>query len=148
MLVRLPIQPICCCQCVFGERNICGTIDGNPIVVVETDQFPQAQVSGQRRGLGGNTFHQVPVGDDDIREMVHNRRGVGPIESRAEVLLDDRHPNGIGKTLAERSGRRFYAGCQVNFWVPRHRTAPLSEIFDIVQCQVVTGEVQERIEQQ
>ena len=55
---------------VIGKPAFNGTIDGDAIVVVYTNQFAQPEGSRSGSHLVGNTFHQTTVPSKYIREMV------------------------------------------------------------------------------
>ena len=68
----------------------------------------------------------------------------------AQELLGDRHADAVGEALAERAGRDLDAGrdvCAVALRVARRDRAPLAELLELVQREVVAREVQHRVEQ-
>ena len=60
------------------EGEVGGPVDRDPVVVVEVDEPPQAEVPGQRGGLGADALHQVAVGaerEDVVVADVARRSG-------------------------------------------------------------------------
>jgi hypothetical protein len=55
-------------------------LDGDVVVVVDEVQLPQAQVTGQGRGLAGDPLHQVAVADESPDAMVDHGE-TGPVEA-------------------------------------------------------------------
>ena len=58
-----------------------------------------------------------------------------------------RHADGVGEALPQRSGGDFDAGRVAALGVAGREAAPLPELLDVVQRQVVTGQVQQRVQQ-
>ena len=71
----------------------------------------------------------------------------GPVELGRQALLGDGHADGVGEALAERSGGRLDARREAVLRVARRPRAPLAEVAQLVQRQVVAGEMQQRVEQ-
>ncbi len=69
------------------------------------------------------------------------------IEPRGEVFFGQRHAYGVGNALPERAGGRFHAGCVAVFGVAGGAAAPLAEIFEFVERQVVAVQVQQAVDQ-
>src|SRR3989442_6869961 len=71
----------------------------------------------------------------------------GTVEARGEMRLRTGHPDRVRDALAEWSGRRFDTGGQVIFRMAGGRAAPLTKPFDLLQRQVVSAQVEKRIQQ-
>ena len=56
-------------------------------------------------------------------------------------------PDGVGEALAERTGGRFDARCQAPLRVARRPGAPLAEVLQVVDGQVVARQVEHRVEE-
>ena len=69
------------------------------------------------------------------------------VEVRREIVFRDRDANAIGESLSEWTGRRLHARCQSAFGMSWCDTAPLAELFDLFQRQIVTRQMQQAIEQ-
>ena len=101
---------------------------------------------GERRGLGGDALHQVAVGDDREDVVVLDVLA----EALAQEALGERHADAVGEALAERAGRDLDAGRHVHvveLRVARRDRAPLAEALQVVERDVVPGEVQHHVEQ-
>ena len=72
---------------------------------------------------------------------------VGAVDPAAHQLGGERHPDRIAEALAERSGRGFDARREPVLGMPGRARAPLAEVLDVVERQVVAGQVQDRVEQ-
>ena len=76
------------------------------VVVEDADQLAEPEVAGERGGLVADALHEAAVAGDDERVVVL-RLGAEP---GAQVPLGDRHADGVGEPLAERTGRDLDAG--------------------------------------
>ena len=98
---------------------------------------------GERRRLVTDALHEVAV-TADPEDVVVAQLGA---EARAEVLLVDRHADGVRKALPQRAGRDLDALRVPVLRVPRCARAELPELTDVVELETVTGEVEHRVEQ-
>ena len=131
---------------VVREREIGLAVDGDAVVVVDPDQTAELQMAGERAGLVRHALHQVPVGREEIRTMVHDAV-TRPVEQLREVRLRERHPHGVPHPLTERAGRGLDARGEPVLGVARRAAPPLAELLDVVEREVVPGEVEGRVEQ-
>ena len=65
--------------------------------------------------------------------MVIDDLVTGPVECRGELLLGERHADGIGETLAERAGRRLDADLDLALRMARGARAELAELPELVE---------------
>ena len=70
-----------------------------------------------------------------------------PVELVGEAAFRDGHPDRVGEALAERAGRRLDARGQAVLRVARRDAAPLPERLEVLERDVVAGQVEERVEQ-
>ena len=133
-------------QHVLGERPGGRPIELDPVVVVQHDQPGQPQVPGQRARLRRDALLEVAVGADDVGPMIDDLVPVA-VEFRGEPPLRDRHADGIGQPLAQRAGGRLDARGQSDLRVAGGDRAPLPERLEVVERDVVPGEVEERVQQ-
>ncbi len=103
-------------------------------------------MAGERGRFLADAFHQVAVAADAVREVVDDCLIV-PVVDGAQMRFGDRHPERIADSLAKRPGRRFDPRRALGFGVSRRLTAELTEVFDVVEGQLVAGEVEQRVEQ-
>ena len=115
-----------------GEAQRRRAVERDVVVVVEVDQAAEAELAGERRGLGGDALHEVAVGDDRVDVVVLD---LGP-ERLAQELLGHRHADAVGEALAERPGRDLDARRDVHavaLGVARGERAPLAEVLELVE---------------
>ena len=131
---------------VVGVRPLGRSVERDRVVVVDVDDLAQPEVAGQRGGLVGDALHEVAVGADRERVVVHDLRAV----ALAQEALRHRHPDAVGEALPERAGRDLDAGRHVDLvalGVARGQRPPLAEALELVQRQVVAREVQRGVEE-
>jgi len=131
---------------VVGEPALDVTVDGNAVVVVEDNQFAQAQGARQRAHLVGDPLHETAVAGEDIGEVIDERVAVA-VELGRQGALGDGHADGVGEPLTERTGGRLHARCVTDLGMPGGHGMQLPEAFDLLQGQIVAAQVQQGIEQ-
>ena len=131
---------------VLGKGQLGAALDGDAIVVIEIDEPPQAQGAGQGGGLGSHPLHQVAVRDDGIDVMIHHWQ-IGPIEAAGQEALGHGHAHSHGESLAQRTGGGLHARAEAVFGMARRDAAPLAEVPELLQGQVIAVEMQEGVEQ-
>ena len=94
-----------------------------------------------RRGLARDALHEVAVGADRVRVVVDDLVA-RPVVARGEHALGERHADRVADALAERAGRRLDARRVVRLGVARRAATPLPELLQVVDREVVAGEVQ------
>ena len=133
-------------QDVLAEGHRGRAVELDVVVVVEDRQLAQPEVAGERGGLGRDALLEVAVGADDVRPVVDD--GVpGPVELAGEPALGDGHPDAVRDALAERAGGRLDARGQAVLGVARRPRAPLPEVPEVVERDLVAGQVEERVEE-
>jgi len=130
---------------IFGEGKLCGTLDGDAVVVIEIDELAQLQMAGQRGCLGRHAFHQVTVSDDAEGVMVDDVVA-RPVVDRRQVRFSDGHAHAVAQACAQRAGRGLNARRQAIFRVARCEAAPLAEALQLVQRQIVPCQVQQGVD--
>ena len=55
-----------------------------------------------------DAFHQAAVADENVGPMIDDFV-TGLIELRGEQPFGERHPDGVGEPLSQRTGRRLHA---------------------------------------
>ena len=138
------VPPVCAeaLSVVGGARQIGPAIDGDPVVVEHPDQLAQALVAGELGRLVRDPLHQVAVGAERPGVVVHNRVP-GPVEAVRQPPLGERHPHRIGHPLAEGTGGGLHARRVPELRVARRHRSPLPEVPDLLQRQIVAGQVQQ-----
>ncbi len=93
-----------------------------------------------------DTFHQTAVTHEHISEVV-NDVVTRFVELRCQSFLSNRHTYGISDALAEWASGGFDARCVTVFWVTRCFRMQLTEVFQIVNRQLIAAQVQQRVNQ-
>jgi hypothetical protein len=88
-----------------GERQLGAPVDRDVVVVVDVHQPAEREVTGEGGRLGGHALHQVTVRADREHAVIAH---LGPVALTQEPL-GHRHPDAVGKALAERAGGRLHA---------------------------------------
>ncbi len=131
---------------VVGEPAVHFAVDGNAVVVVEGDQLVQAQGAGQRGDFVGDTFHHAAVAEEHVGVVVDDGVAV-TVELGGEHFFGQGEAHGVGDTLAERAGGGLDARGVAVFRVARGAAVQLAEAFDVIDGDVVAGQVQQRVDQ-
>ncbi len=122
-----------------GERR--RTVDRDAVVVVDADQPPEPEVTGERRRLVADALHHAPVAGDHERVMVDRLLA----EPGAQDALGDRHADGVGEALPERAGGHLDAGGVASLRVAGRPRLELAELLQVVELEAVPGQVQQRV---
>ena len=126
---------------VLGERQGGVALDRDVVVVVEARQPAEAEVPGDRRRLPRDALLQVAVGADAVRAVVDDLVP-GAVVASGQHALGQRHADRVPEALPERPGGRLDARRVVHLRVARRLRPPLPERLQIVDRQVVAGQVQ------
>ena len=129
---------------VVGEPAARLAVDRDAVVVVESGELAQAQCSGERARLVRDAFHQAAVAGEHVSAMVDDRVS-GPIEVRRQKRFGERHADGVGETLPERSGRRLDAGRHADFRMSGRFRMQLAKPLELRNRQVVAGQMKQRV---
>ena len=125
------------------ERERGGAVDRDVVVVVDVDEPAEPEVAGDRRRLRAEALHHVAVGADRVDPRVDDLV-VRPVVAVGEEALRDRHADAVREALAERAGRRLDARRVPVLGVTRRARAPLAELLQVVEREVVAREVERR----
>ena len=131
---------------VLRPGHVRRAVELDVVVVVEHDELPEPEVAGEARGLRGDALLEVAVRGDDVRPVV-DQLVARPVELVGEPPLRDGHAHGVGEALAERAGRRLDARREAVLRVARRPRAPLPELLELLEPEVVAGEVEERVQE-
>ena len=131
---------------IVGKPALGLAVDGDAVVVVEDHQLAELLGAGQRADLVGDAFHQAAVTHEAVGVMVDH--GVaGAVELSRQGLLGERHAHRVGQALAQRASGGLDARRVAELRVAGGLGVELAEVLQLFQVQVVTGEVQQRVEQ-
>ena len=131
---------------VLREGQVRAAVDRDAVVQVEDDQLAQAEVPREGTGLGGDALHHVAVAGDDIGEVVDDLVAGAVVPGR-QVGLGHGHAHGVRNALAERSRGGLHAGRIAVFGMAGRLAFPLPEIPELIEGQIVAGEMQHGVEQ-
>ena len=108
--------------------------------------MPRRRCPARLAASDADALLEVAVGADAVGPVVDD--GVaGAVELGGQAPLRDGHAHGVGEALAERPGGGLDARRQAVLRVARGARAELAEALQLVERQVVAGEVQQRVEQ-
>ncbi len=131
---------------VFGERQRGGAVERHLVVVVEPDQLAQSEMARERSRFVGDAFHHVAVAHQGVGRVIDD--GVaGLVVATSEKAFGHGHADCVAGALPERAGGGLHARGEKRFRVAGRARAPLAEGLDVIQGQVVPGQVKQRIEQ-
>ncbi len=116
-------------------------VDGDVVVVVEGDEAAEAEVAGQRGRLVGDALHEAAVAGDHVGVVVAH---VGT-EAVAHHTLGDGQADRVAETLAQRPRGHLDARRVAALGVARRLAAPLAELAQVLEREVVPGQVQEGV---
>ena len=143
----VPAVGLVALQHILRERHVGVAVDGDVVVVVEGNQFAQAQVASQRGGLAAHALLVAAVAHDHVGVVI-NDRAVGLVELGGQVGFSHGQTHGIGDALTQGAGGDFHARGLEGFGVTGSLGAPLAELLDVLDGhRVVAAQVQQRIQQ-
>ena len=115
--------------------------------IVEHGELAEAEIeaSGKRCRLAGDALHHVAVAAHDPGAMVDQRQ-IGAVEAGRQHALGERHADGVGEALAERARRDLDARRLAALGMARRARAPLAELLEVLDREVVAGQMQRRVQ--
>src|SRR5208282_3732873 len=129
---------------VKGEFRV--PVDSHVIVVVEINDVAQPEMPRDRRCLARYAFHQVAVAANAEDAMIEQPRFVA-VEVRLEMLRGHRHADAVAEALTERAGGGLDAGDAPVLGMPRRFAAELAKLLDVVERNVIAGEIEQAVDQ-
>ncbi len=121
-------------------------VDGDAVIIIQNDEFGQLQRAGQRTYLVGDAFHETAIANESIGVMVDNFM-FGFVKFGSQQLFCQRKTHGIGQPLPQRAGGCFYACGDAHLGMSRCFGMQLAELTQLVQRQVIAGQVQQGVKQ-
>src|SRR5688572_11971303 len=103
-------------------------------------------MSRERGGFGGNTLHQIAVGDDAI-DVRLNDLMPRLVELRRKMRGSHCHPHTLPEPLPERTRCGLHARRQSILRMSRRLAVELAEVLDLLHWEVISRQVQQRIQQ-
>ena len=145
-VLDVPAVGLVAARDVLGERQRGVALDRDVVVVPERDQPPEAEVAGERGGLGRDALLEVAVGGDHVRVVVDDVVTLA-VEALGQHALGERHADGGRDALPERPGRGLDTGRVAVLRVPGGRRVELAEVLEVVERQPVARQVQRRVQE-
>ena len=131
---------------VVAKPGINRSVNRDRIVVIENNQLGQPPDTGERTGFMRNAFHQAAVTHEGPGEVIDDIEAV-PVELRCQRQFGKRHADRIGQPLPERAGGGLDPRGHTDLRVTRRFRVKLSKRPQLVDRQVVAGQMQQCIEQ-
>jgi hypothetical protein len=94
------------------------------VVVVDHDKVAELQVTSHGGGLAGNALHGAAIAEESVCVVV-DKLVAGLVEDGGSVPLGHGETDGIGETLAKRTGGDLNAGSVVSLGVTRRDAVDL-----------------------
>ena len=123
---------------VVTARQVGRAVDGDLVVVEHADKPVEFLVAGERRRLVTDALHETTV-TGDHEHVVVVQLGA---EARTQMTFGDRHADGVGEPLAERTGRHLDAGSVPALGMSWRRRPPLAKLAQVVELESVAVQVQ------
>ncbi len=117
---------------VFAECQFGVTFDRDVVVVVQPAQIVQLQMSGDRSGFAGDSFHQVAVAANSV-DVVVKQRVIRRVVVCGQPFLGHRHADRVADAGTKRTRGRFNPGRFAEFWVARTDAADLTKVLDRIE---------------
>src|SRR5579859_8176610 len=130
---------------IFAEGQTGIALDRNMVIIVEVDKFAELEKTSHGSGLRGDAFHQIAIAGNGVDIMIDNSviRAVVAISQEA---LGNCHTDAVSKTLTERAGSGFYASRMTMLGMARCEAAPLAELLELLQREIVASEIEHAIQ--
>mmetsp|Transcript_6851 Transcript_6851/g.13635 ORF Transcript_6851/g.13635 Transcript_6851/m.13635 type:complete len:272 (-) Transcript_6851:81-896(-) len=129
---------------ILGERDVGMAINGNAVVIVQSNQLSESPMPGKGSSFGRNTFHVATISHDDICvviNQVHSRLVV----ASCQVLLSNCKSNCISNSLSQWPSCDFDSLGQEILWMSWGLRSPLTELLQVLNSHVVSHQVKERV---
>ncbi len=131
---------------IVGEPAFHLAVDGDGVVVIKRDETAELPGSGQGAGFLRHAFHEAAVAEEHPGIVIHDGEALA-VELVGHHALGKGHAHGRGDALTEGTRGHFHAGSHAEFGMTGSLRAELAEIADIVHGKVVSGKMQQSIEQ-
>lgn len=83
--------------------------NGNVVVIVDSNEIAQLQVTSHGGGLTGNALHGAAITEESVSVVVEELIA-GLVEDASGVRLGNGQTDGVGETLTERSSGDLNTG--------------------------------------
>lgn len=103
---------------ILSEGNVGVAVNGNVVVVVDSNEVAELEVASQGAGLTGNALHQAAIAEEAVGVVVREGEA-GLVEDGGGVSLGHGQTDGIADTLTQRAGGDLDTGGIVSLGVAR-----------------------------
>ena len=93
----------------------------------------------------GNAFHHVAIAGDEVDVVVDDL--LIAVEHRTHVRFGHRHAHRVADPLAQRAGCRLDSGSVAELGMSGRLALPLPELFQVIECEIVTSEIEHAVQQ-
>src|SRR5690625_5467989 len=100
----------------------------------------------QGGSLMRDSLHQIPITHDGVDVVIY-QADLLLVKRPSYKLFCNSHPHSCGEALPERARCCFHSGCVAKFRVSGSFASILPEVFQILQGDLISIKMQERIEQ-
>ena len=140
----MPVVPLKAPPYIIGitERRL--AIDGNAVIVIDTNQFAETQMSSEGCRFMGGAFHDIAVAHEHVRTVIHYRVARS-IENARQMRLRHCHAQCIHESLSERACGRLDTRRKPVFGMPRRLASPLTKTDDLMERKVITAQMENRV---
>lgn len=94
---------------ILSEGTVGVTIDGDVVVVPDSDEVAELKVTSQGGSLAGNTLHQATIAEEAVCVVV-NQVKAGLVEGSGGVSLGHGQTDSVGDTLTQGASGDLNAG--------------------------------------
>ena len=131
---------------VLAECDVCASLDGDTVGIVENDELSESKCSRKRESLRGNSLHHTAVTAEYICEMIDNRI-IFLVEYGCQMFFSHCHTNCHTHTCAKRSGCSLNPNGVAVFRMSRSQGSDLTEVHEVFLCKTVSEQVKQGIQQ-
>ncbi len=143
---HLPAVGLEAARGVIGKPAMDFAVDGDAVVIVESDQLVQRQGARERAHFMADAFHQAAITHEYIGVVVDDLVPVA-VELRRHDFLGQGEAHGIRQPLPQRPGGGLDACGVAELRVTGGLAVQLAEVLEVVDGQVIAGQMQQRVDQ-
>ena len=116
------------------------------VVVVESDQILQAQVTGHRGSLRSHTLLHTSITKEDVCAVVEQLKAI-PVECRCGIRLSHSETDSIRESLSKGTGGHLNTVRVVGFRMARRKRVKLTESLEVIHREFVAHQMQHNVQQ-
>ena len=132
---------------IFPERNVCISLNGNIVGIIDYDQLSKSQSTCQRECFRGKSLHHTAVSAQYIGIMVYDF-AVFFVKYSSQMSFSHSHAHCHAHTLSQRTGSCFYAYGMSVLRMSRCQRTSLTEVLNIINGEIsVSEQMEQRVQQ-